>query len=88
MPDIQHFGDLPRSGASENRSRGGHPTTTVLPHLAVLLTKDPPVTVTTLVSPQATIAPPSSCASLSLNVPPSIVTLAPPRPLLPPELYT
>lgn len=60
-------------------------------HLAVLLTKVPPVMVTTVgfsppeVVPQATIAPPCSIAWLPVNVPPSIVTLEPPKPVKSPE---
>ena len=58
------------------------------PYLAVLLLKRPPKIVTTVEFPHATTAPPSSSAWLSLNVPPSIVTLEPPKSLLSPEQYT
>lgn len=54
-------------------------------HLAVLLLKKPPVMFTTVGVPHATSAPPSSRARLSLNVPPSIVTLEPPNSKLSPE---
>ena len=63
-------------------------------HSAVLLTKIPPLMFTTMdvgpssVRPQATIAPPISRATLSVNVPPSIVTLEPPKLLLFPSQYT
>lgn len=54
-------------------------------HSAVLLRNKPPVTVTTVDSPQAKSAPPSSSAELLPNSPPSIVTLEPPKSKLFPE---
>lgn len=57
-------------------------------HFAELLMNSPPVIVTTVGVPHATIPPPSSSALLFRNVPPAIVTLEPPASLLSPEQYT
>lgn len=54
----------------------------------MLFLNNPPVMVTTVVSPHTTSAPPYSSASLSSKVPPAIVTLEPPKSKLFPEQNT
>lgn len=66
----------PNTGLSSYIDSQNGPNVAILraTHLAVLSLKVPPVMVTTVGVPQATIAPPTSSAWFPLNVPPSIVT--------------
>lgn len=50
-------------------------------HFALLFENVPPVIVTNVGAPENAIMPPDSCATLCLNVPPSIVTVDTPLPL-------